>query len=252
MYRKRKRIGEYSQRHRRNILNSKIELVHNRLYISDEDSSDVDEDRNRAVITSSPSSVSTSTNHENSTSLLSAEHASSTRSIDSANSYEDDASDSESISSFAMSQDYRYSSSDMSGISDVSAYEFSDDSTDSEDYFRDENKQKDTEFINDIQEVALEHNFRNIATKDLLRVLRKRTSTLFPKDPRTLFGTPTKTPTLKIKSGEYYHFGINVALIKLINDMKFDKVIYTNNINLQIIIDGAPLHNSTVKGIWPI
>ena len=206
----------------------------------------------RTVITSSPSSVSTSTNHENSTSSLSAEHASPTRSVDSANSYVDEASDSESIASFAMSEDYHYSSSDMSGLSDVSTYKFSDDSTDSEDYFHDENKEKDAEFINDIQEVALEHNFRHIATKDLLRVLRKHTSTLFPKDPRTLFGTPTKTHTLKIEGGEYYHFVINFALIKLINDLKLNKVIYTNNINLQINIDGAPLHNSTVKGIWLI
>ena len=146
MNRKRKRIGEYSQRHRRNILNSGIELVHNRLYISDEDSSDDDEDTNRTVITSkqtSPSSsASPSTNHGNSTSLSSAEHASPTRSVDSAINYVNEASDSESNASFAMSEDYRYSSSDMYGISDLSAYEFSDDSSDSEDYFHDETKKK--------------------------------------------------------------------------------------------------------------
>ena len=87
-------------------------------------------------------------------------------------------------------------------------------------------KKKDVEFINDIQEVSLEHNFRHTATKDLLRVLRKYTSTPFSKDPRTLLGTPTKTPTLKIEGGEYYHFGIKFALIKLINDLQLDKVVY--------------------------
>ena len=255
MNRKRKRISDYSQKHCRNLINDEVDNIR-RLDISEEDSSDVDSSILSNSLTS-PENISTDralTYVENSSEISTYRSNTGTVSeiyLSDVNNVDEELSHYETVS-FEESDDYRYSSSDMSDISDLAADDISDDSSDGDDYFYDEEKEANTEFINDIKEVTLRNDLSHVATKDLLRVLRKHTNTPFPKDHRTLLGTPTKTTVLKIDGGDYYHFGVQVALTKIINDLNIQRIVYTNNLNLQINIDGAPLHNSTSKGIWPI
>ena len=255
MNRKRKRISDYSQRHRRNLINDKVDNIR-RLEISEEDSFDVDSSISSNSLTS-PENISTDnalTNVESSSEISTCRSNAGTVSeihLSDVNNVDEELSHYE-TASLAESDDYRYSSSDMSDVSNLTADDISDDSSDGDDYFYDEEKEAKTEFINDIKEVTLRNNLSHVATKGLLGVLRKHTNTAFPKDHRTLLGTPTKTTVLKIDGGDYYHFGVQVALTKIINNFKINRIVYTNNLNLQINIDGAPLHNSTSKGIWPI
>ena len=143
------------------------------------------------------------------------------------------------------SMDYRFSSSDSEDIV-ISEPEAD------EDYFYDELEEKHKDFVNDIHGLIVEHNVDQVTSNHLLEILNKHTNTNFPKDSRMLLKTPRRTQTVKTEGGEYYHFGLRAAIQKMIRDAKSNKIIYVNNVQLLINIDGAPLQNSTEKGIWPI
>lgn len=103
-----------------------------------------------------------------------------------------------------------------------------------------------------MRDLLLEHNVDHLTAKSIINLFNKHTNYNLPADPRTILKTPTKTATVQIEGGEYYHFGLESAIKKSIVDAKNDQLVYTNNIHLLVNIDGAPLHNSTEKGLWPI
>lgn len=85
----------------------------------------------------------------------------------------------------------------------------------------------------------------------LLQIFRKYTEAPFPKDARTLLKTPRTTIISRMESGQYCHFGLKEAIIKIIEkylQLGFE----TRTVNLMLNIDGAPLGNSSEKSLWPI
>jgi hypothetical protein len=84
--------------------------------------------------------------------------------------------------------------------------------------------------------------------KGLLNVLRKYHPCL-PSDPRTLMNTNRSALPLKlVEPGYYYHFGIRKGLEHIIPNL----TLTTQNLFLELNIDGMPLFKSTVSGFWPI
>jgi len=85
----------------------------------------------------------------------------------------------------------------------------------------------------------------------LLQILRKHTNVAFPND-RTLLKTPTCTEVAIIDKGQYWHYGLKKAIIRLL--MNCEETDYSENrhIDLLININGATLGKSTEKSMWPI
>lgn len=70
-----------------------------------------------------------------------------------------------------------------------------------------------------------------------------------PKDARTLLATPRvrNVNIQDLSGGQYYHFGLENGLKDFLNKHSVDE-----EMQLQINIDGLPLHKSTGKQFWPI
>jgi len=102
-------------------------------------------------------------------------------------------------------------------------------------------------FLRDWQE---KHNISQVALYDLLAFLRNFHKSL-PKDPRTLLKTATAYEIQSICGGSYHHFGLQLALTKLL-------VLYKATIDegtvmsLQLNIDGLPIFKSSSIQFWPI
>lgn len=143
--------------------------------------------------------------------------------------------------------EYRYSSSNFSDIISLDDFE-----NDDQDYFFNPEEAKKQECHNDVRDLILEHNIDHITARHIIQVMNKYTDHNLPSDPRTVLKTPRVTTAWEIEGGQYYHFGTEAAIKKIITDAKNSRLVYTNNIYLLVNIDGAPLHNSTTKGIWPI
>ena len=116
----------------------------------------------------------------------------------------------DSESSIPNSIDYRYSSSDSEEI------ELGSDADDNEDFFYDPVEEKHKKFISDIHLLVVQHNIDQTTTNNLLEILRNNTDTAFPKTYRTLLKTPRQTPTIQMEGGEYYHFGLEDAIKKML------------------------------------
>ena len=75
-----------------------------------------------------------------------------------------------------------------------------------------------------------------------------------PLDPRTLLGTPTSVSNdiKEVKGGHYYHFGIASNIVKLHKAEVLVANVSSNEIKLQVNIDGLPVFRSTNFQLWPI
>ncbi|KAJ8936170.1 hypothetical protein NQ314_012466 [Rhamnusium bicolor] len=97
---------------------------------------------------------------------------------------------------------------------------------------------------------SLKHNIAHVAINDLLNVLKPFHPEL-PLDVRTLLQTPKKKDLININPGEYYHFGLESCVKKLL-------IRYPNTvgdlgiIQLLINIDGLPLSKSSGSQLYPI
>lgn len=96
---------------------------------------------------------------------------------------------------------------------------------------------------------AIKHNISNVATSDLLKILKSCYDSSLPIDSRTLLKTDVSTINIPIKDvvpGKYYHFGIA-------NGIKNHYIEKEENIiELVIGIDGLPLTRSSKSTFWPI
>ncbi|XP_067216790.1 uncharacterized protein [Linepithema humile] len=90
------------------------------------------------------------------------------------------------------------------------------------------------------------------SVNSLLQVLRKHTNAAFPKDCRTLLKTPTYTEVIVIDKGQYWHYGLEKAVTRLLTNCMQTDYSENRNINLLINIDGAVLGKCTEKSLWPI
>lgn len=99
---------------------------------------------------------------------------------------------------------------------------------------------------------ALEYGVSHAQLKPLLAKLKEHEchSSLIPKDPRTLFGTPTgKTDVKNLPPGLYHHFGLKIGILNILN-IHSKKII--EEIVLKIGIDGLPISKSSGAEFYPI
>nr|CAI5848798.1 unnamed protein product [Callosobruchus analis] len=99
----------------------------------------------------------------------------------------------------------------------------------------------------DIKAWALKHNIKHVAIKDLLEILNKNTDVRFPKDPRTFLATPCETNIWDIAGGQYWHNGLTKRLQEIFRDTK-----KSQDISININIDGLPIFKSSRYEFWPI
>lgn len=104
----------------------------------------------------------------------------------------------------------------------------------------------------DLQMFIIEYNISHNAANKLLHILRKHSHIELPKDIRSLVHTP-KSASINIKcvsGGHYIHFGLSSGLKRSIQT--YYNFIKTNEIKLNINIDGLPISKSSNSQLWPI
>lgn len=111
-----------------------------------------------------------------------------------------------------------------------------------------ENSSDHNQIVNEITLWSVTHNITRSACGDLLKILKNHPCfENLPSDPRSLFTNLNQPTFTDIGEGQLAYFGIERSLkrmSKLFQD--------TNTIQLQINIDGLPLHKSTNRQFWPI
>lgn len=90
----------------------------------------------------------------------------------------------------------------------------------------------------------------HVAINPLLSSINSHFNINLPSDARTILKTPRKVNIQFIQPGQYYHFGVSVAVTKLLNK-------YNNRENLQCIkicinVDGLPISKSNGSQLYPI
>lgn len=91
------------------------------------------------------------------------------------------------------------------------------------------------------------NNISRYAANELLSLLSKKIPCL-PNDLRTLKSTPQQVIKGVMPPGEYIHYGIKDALTDFLINYSY----ISNNISLNINVDGLPLFKSSLKQTWPI
>ena len=101
-----------------------------------------------------------------------------------------------------------------------------------------------------LAEWAIKFNIAQAAVKTLLAILKPLAPKL-PDDPRTLLSTPKSYDSKKVGDGYYHHFGISTGIQSLV---KNGLLILPDSgvLNLQINIDGLPVHKSSKSQLWLI
>lgn len=104
-------------------------------------------------------------------------------------------------------------------------------------------------FKNKFRHWVISHNISSNAVTQLLKILNPIVNFL-PLDYRSLMETPRKTPTIKLKNGEMYYFGLaNKLLFRMKQGIKSQSC---NKLSIQINIDGIPLFKSSSTEFYPI
>uniref|UniRef100_A0A8D8X8P8 Transposase domain-containing protein n=1 Tax=Cacopsylla melanoneura TaxID=428564 RepID=A0A8D8X8P8_9HEMI len=100
---------------------------------------------------------------------------------------------------------------------------------------------------NKLKSWAQECHIPLIHLSKLLNILKPYHNDL-PRDARTLLHTPRSTNVEEMGSGQYVHFGMKEALIKLFtSNMPMQEYV-----GLSVNIDGLPPFKSSNKALWPI
>ncbi|XP_055531789.1 uncharacterized protein LOC129722408 [Wyeomyia smithii] len=103
---------------------------------------------------------------------------------------------------------------------------------------------------NAIRSSACDFNITHRALKEILSIIRHDYGDKdLPMDPRTLMRTPQRTGmTFKsISGGQYWHQGLEICLKK-----SFEHLTEDIQIELNVNIDGLPIHRSSKYQFWPI
>lgn len=92
-----------------------------------------------------------------------------------------------------------------------------------------------------LRDWSLNHNVKQDALKDLLRIINDRIPDVLPKDPRTLLKTPRHVQLQTIGDNQqYWHNGITTCIRNL-----FANVDKPMNLSIIINIDGLPVYKSS-------
>ena len=99
-----------------------------------------------------------------------------------------------------------------------------------------------------LHEWSQKFHVTQVALSELLCILRAEGFSDLPRDARSLLCTPRHVVTTNISGGEYYHFGIQEGLRAFLKG----KTIHSNELRLQVNVDGLPLFKSSGGQFWPI
>lgn len=107
-----------------------------------------------------------------------------------------------------------------------------------------------TDLLKRLAQWKLQNNITNSAFNDLLKILRHEHPRL-PKDSRTIVPPPKDVQYRRFDGGIYHHFGLVSGITNALQNDK-DHVQDGDCIQLQLGIDGLPVHKSTRWHLWPI
>ena len=88
-----------------------------------------------------------------------------------------------------------------------------------------------------------------VATDNLLLILREAGHADLPKTSRSFVNTPRFTKIDVCSPGEYFHYGLEKSLK---DTLSRDFTIKETNLKIDINIDGLPITKSTKRTLWPI
>lgn len=94
---------------------------------------------------------------------------------------------------------------------------------------------------------ACETNQTRASTNQLLSILRKNNENL-PKDYRTLCRTPRKVEIKKMGNGDYVHLGLKKCMESYLQNNETT----SDNITIDLNIDGVPVAISSNRSLWPV
>ena len=97
-------------------------------------------------------------------------------------------------------------------------------------------------------QVAVKRRLGRNTLNEFLSVFRQYNIGNFPKDARTCLGSLRKVEAIHICGGKYFHFGLSSGLNMTLKHMQFD----SNDIRIQINVDGLPLSKSSSVCFWPL
>lgn len=97
---------------------------------------------------------------------------------------------------------------------------------------------------------SVETNQTRESTNSLLQILREEYDSSLPSDRRTLCETPRQSNISKMDNGLYLHIGLAKSLEHFLNVNKNYNI--SENIEIDVNIDGVPLTKSSSNCLWPI
>ncbi len=131
----------------------------------------------------------------------------------------------------------------------VSCSNGGDDNETESDQTDDDSDTEDDDFASQLKEWVLQSGLPLIHGNSLLSILRPHFPFL-PKDIRTLLQTQRTYSIDEVAGGQYHHFGIRSGLRnRLVRDQT---LLSSNEILIQINVDGLPLYKSSTESFWPI
>lgn len=89
------------------------------------------------------------------------------------------------------------------------------------------------------------------ARNDLLRILKTYTAVPFPSDCRSLLKTPKHTEIVPLCQGEYWHSGLEKAILEILKKREQINV-EEEFVCLYVNVDGVPLGKSAMNCLWTI
>lgn len=98
---------------------------------------------------------------------------------------------------------------------------------------------------------AVRYNINQNAVSALLSVLKCYGHPELPKDCRALLRTPRSSTVVQVSNGNYCHFGLQQAVLKITDERRL-KGLDVSSVNLLVNIDGLPLSRSANSSLWPI
>lgn len=99
-----------------------------------------------------------------------------------------------------------------------------------------------------LADIFRECNVRHTVVNRILLALNPFHPTL-PRQARTMLRTPRKTDSVLLNNGKYSHFGLEKGIIYR---MKSSTSPNTNELTVDVNMDGLSVHNSTGMECWPI
>ena len=103
----------------------------------------------------------------------------------------------------------------------------------------------------DLKSWVEEFQIKANAVDGLLKILRKNGHPDLPATSRTLLQTPQNVSTKTVSGMDYFHFGLEGMLTKTLKRLEIESL-NTEELELEIGIDGLPLFNSTNTSAWPV